>query len=189
MVSSAAGLILCVIWFKVNVKGRWYIKRWRPIIIEIEKQLNIEVFQKLREQKDPSKLKASTNYMKDGIILFIAYYAFLLIQGGYGLTEDYFSKDEILNIPLKVENSRLTDEGQNTIIASLEGYDYQKIRVDIRISIAQQQKNPTIQDNITDQLLKIGFNKKNLNYNYFSDDTPHGKKLNKYEVVWLSFSH
>ena len=189
MMSSVSGIILCLIWLKVNSKGTWYIKRWRPIIIDIEEQIDIEVFQKLRNQEDPSRLKASTTYMRYGIILFITYFSFLLIQAGYSLKKDYFSNKEIMSIPLKVENARLTDESKDMIFASLESYDYKKIKIEIGISVEQQEKYSTISESLTDQLQKIGFNERSLKYTYFRNDSSQGKTLNKYEIVWLSFSH
>lgn len=184
---SLSGLIISIIWYRVNVKGKWYIDRWRPVIIEIEKNLNIAVFQKLRSISAISdkKIKPSTTQMKYAIITFGIIYSIFLIISSYIYIIALANKNVLFETPIRVENDILDTKNISILQAVLEGNNFENLKVEIIVSELQYKNIKGLNKTLLDILTKMGFKKDKITFLVKNNEDKLAKLIIKHSVIWL----
>lgn len=86
MCISVFGLLFSTFWFKVNVMGKYYLDRWKPILAKLEKDDEINIFghelpEARRTFTAPQQYKSSSTYMRYVAILFGVIWGILLAYG------------------------------------------------------------------------------------------------------------
>lgn len=70
--------ILAYLWMRVSERGKFYMDRWKPILIQLEKQISIEIIGVLPGSPERKTVRASTTYMRYAIFVFLLMYCVLL---------------------------------------------------------------------------------------------------------------
>lgn len=75
LIIAILGIIFVFNWIKINRIGKFYLNRWKPIAINVEKLINVEVISIL-----PSKKPASTKKFELILIVFLIVWFLLFMH-------------------------------------------------------------------------------------------------------------
>lgn len=92
IIVSFFGVVFSLFWYRVNLMGKYYLDRWKPILEKLENGDELDVFGKelsasKTKFKEPQKYKPTSTYMRYVTISFTLIWVTLII---YNLIKLYY---------------------------------------------------------------------------------------------------
>lgn len=84
IIVSSFGVVFSLFWYRVNLMGKYYLDRWKPILKQLENGDELDVFGKelpasKTKFKEPQKYKPTSTYMRYVTISFTLIWLILII--------------------------------------------------------------------------------------------------------------